>query len=179
MTLGITMTAQETLAEIVRHSQTLLSRFLAGFDDLNYTRQTEHLPNHVAWCLGHCAHTMNRAAGLIDGRSLPERDFGTEPGCVAAGKLYTEAIARESQPVAASDRYPSLARCTEIFAAACERLADAIAGVSDAKLDGLVDWGTTKLPLRMLVWRVAFHNGMHAGQIVDLRRALGLGRAVG
>lgn len=45
-------------------------------------------------------------------------------------------------------------------------------------LDGFgehtVTWGRGETTARDLLVRMVFHNGMHTGQIVDLRRALGM-----
>jgi hypothetical protein len=45
-------------------------------------------------------------------------------------------------------------------------------------LDQAVSWHGGEITLRSLVIRVAFHNGAHAGQLTDLRRALGLERVI-
>ena len=37
-----------------------------------------------------------------------------------------------------------------------------------------VAWGGQKVTRARLICRVVFHNGTHAGQILDLRRALGM-----
>ena len=49
---------------------------------------------------------------------------------------------------------------------------------SDAKLDEMVPFHGNELPLYTLIMRVCFHNGAHAGQIIDLRRALSMQRII-
>jgi hypothetical protein len=173
------VTVQDLLADSIRSSRDLLGRFLDGFNDDNRTRQADTLPGHVAWVLGHCALTMHRVAEECDGRALPESDFTTGDGrSGGADRFDTESICFDSTPVDEPDRYPSMARCRTIFDAACERLASTVRDASDEALEKMVPWASGEIPFRTLVLRIAFHNGVHAGQIIDLRRALGLDRVI-
>jgi hypothetical protein len=172
------MNRQDTIAEAVLSTRHGVTRFLAGFDDSNHTRQAPSLPNHVAWNLGHLALTMHRAAGLIrPGDTLPKSDFvegGTPSGGGDARRFATESVAFGSKPVNDPAQYPGLARCVEIYNGACAAVAAAVRGVPDATLDEVVPWGGGQgLPRWLLALRMMTHNGMHAGQIADLRRALG------
>ncbi|MBU0637441.1 MAG: DinB family protein [Planctomycetes bacterium] len=173
------MTFQETLAAGVLASKQLLTRFLAGFNENNRVQQAEHLPNHVTWCLGHLALYLNRVASRIDGATMPERDFVTGGGHVGSAERFdTESVCFTSQPTSDPARYPSLARAIEVYESACERLAAAVRGATVGTLECTIDWIGGEITLWVLVQRVTFHNGVHAGQITDLRRALGLGRVL-
>ncbi|MBL8763887.1 MAG: DinB family protein [Phycisphaerae bacterium] len=174
------MNRQEVLARSVRESVTLTSRYLAGFDDTNVTRQATNLPNHVAWSLGHLAVTMHRAAERIDGRPIPPDQFiAGDPAAPDRGargdraRFHTDSVGFGSLPTDDPSRYPSLARSVEIFTLAAERLAAAVRAANDADLDVTTPWGQGETPKWALVMRMVFHNGDHAGQIADLRRALG------
>lgn len=164
------------LAEIIITNKALVARYLQGFNEVTHVRQTPDLPNHVAWNLGHLALTMHRVAEKIDGKPVPTKDFIKGDGFSGSrdkGIFDTEAVGYGSKPEDRHDRYPSLVRCTEIFNAACDRLAEAARNCPDAKLDEQHPWGTgMTLPLWALVARMCFHNGFHTGQIADLRRAL-------
>lgn len=164
----------ETLAHAVDLSKPLLTRYLAGFDDGTCTRQAPHLPNHAAWTLGHCALYMHRLAERIDGGGLPEPDFspGVDP---ARARFGTEEVAMGSRPVDDPARYPSFARCVEVYERACDRLAGAVRGTTPEGLAMPMAWGASgaSFPVGTLVLRVVFHNGSHTGQLADLRRALG------
>lgn len=173
------MTRGEMLARTVCDSGELLRRYLAGFDDSNCTTQAPGLPNHVAWCLGHCALTMHRAAERLDGQALPEADFIERADRGDARRFGTESVSFDSQPTDDPQRYPGLARSTAIFNAACERLAHAARTIEDSRLDQTARWGRAETPLCSLISRMVFHNGTHCGQIVDLRRALRLGSILG
>lgn len=168
-------TRQTTLAEAVIACKALTGRYLAGFEDAGHTAQASALPNHVGWCLGHCALTMNRVAEMIDGRGLPADDFIRGQSHGNQDRFGTESVSYGSSPVDDAAVYPTLQRCVDIFNRACDRLAEAAQAADDATLDKTVTWADSEMPLRRLVLRMVFHNGTHAGQIVDLRRALGIG----
>jgi hypothetical protein len=163
-----------TLAEGLELSGQLLGRYLVGFSDANHTSQAPGLPNHVAWSLGHLAMTMHRVAERLDGGPMPESDFITSAKGDAS-KYGTETVAFGSQPTADPSLYPPYARCLEIFNSAVTRLSVAARASDAAKLAAPTPWSNGTTTLGALVARMAFHNGMHCGQIADLRRALKLG----
>ncbi len=173
------MSDPATLAASVRASGPLIRRFLEGFDDDNRTGQAPGLPNHLSWTLGHMALTMHRAADFVVGFSepqkLPTSDWIHGDGTAGDPSRYdTESVAFGSTPITDKAKYPRLARATEIFDAALERLARECEQATPAALEREVKWGKSTLTAGALVHRVVFHNGTHAGQIIDLRRALGL-----
>jgi len=163
-------TAQSAIADSVQACKPLALRYLAGFTDDNRTRQAPGLPNPVAWSLGHCALTLHRTAEKIDGQPLPPAHFAA-----AADKTRysTESVAFGSMPADNPALYPTMARCIEIYEAACDRVAAAVRAAPDSKLAQTTKWGTGETTLGALASRMVFHNGTHIGQIADLRRALG------
>jgi hypothetical protein len=169
------MNRGEILARGVADSRALLARYLGGFDDSNHTAQAPSLPNHVAWCLGHCALTMHRAAERLDGQPLPESQFILRSDRGDGDRYGAESVSFASQPVGDRAFYPGLTCCMAIFDAACDRLANAAFSAPDAKLDERTKWGAGETTLESLVMRMIFHNGTHCGQITDLRRALKIG----
>lgn len=174
------MTRQQTLAETVRQSRALLARYFKGFNDTNHTMQAPHLPNHLAWTLGHLALVMHNAARHFDGKDLPETDFIQGVHQTSDGRRYVSSmLGMKSQPIADAAKYPSCARCIEIFDHAIDRLAGSVESADDAKLDSVVPYGQMQISLWTAITRNVFHNGTHCGQIVDLRRALGLGNVIG
>lgn len=169
------MNRGEILARAIVDCQSLFARYINGFDESNYTRQAPDLPNHLAWCLGHCALTMHRAAEMLDGHPLPPAQFLLKGMHNDAQHFATESVSFASQPTNEPAVYPTLSACIAIFDEACARLVAAARGASDSKLDERVKWGSTDVSLESLLLRMVFHNGTHCGQIIDLRRALGLG----
>jgi hypothetical protein len=170
------MTENETLANAIAHSRDLLKRYLRGFGDNNCVTQAPSLPNHVAWTLGHLSLTLHRAAEKFDGRPLPASDFVTGDGTAGDANHYdTESVSFASKPLADGARYPGFARCVAIFDAAIDRMAAAVRGADEAKLNTVLKWGQSETTLREVACRMVFHNGTHTGQLADLRRALGMG----
>ncbi|MBL1216336.1 MAG: hypothetical protein D8M59_02455 [Planctomycetes bacterium] len=167
---------QETLARAVESSQPLLTRYLAGFNDDNRTRQAPGLPNHAGWTLGHCALTMYRLAeNHLHGHPLPDCDFITGDGTAGdAGRFDTESVCYGSTPVDRPEMYPTMERGRAVFDGACAALAAAVRAADDATLAAEMEWHGTSYPTWSLVLRVCFHNGTHAGQLTDLRRGLGM-----
>jgi hypothetical protein len=173
------MTRPQLLAEAVRHSRVMIARFFPGFDDTNHTRQAPGLPNHFAWTLGHLAFYLHRTAERFDGKPLPDDSF--LPGTVRGDRhrFGVEGISFNSTPTDDPASFPPAARCVAVFDAAIERLAVALESADDAKFDQLAPWGSNQLPLWKIIIGMINHNGVHCGQLIDLRRALGMGRILG
>lgn len=185
----MSMTRRDTIAEAILASRALFSRYLVGFDDSNHTRQAPNLPNHVAWCLGHCALTLYRGLERINEQPPPDRDFyvpqvdAARPvsaraaplsGRSAPSRFDAETIAFQSVPVDNPMVYPRFQRCVEIFTLACEQYSGVVRSLPESRLDDMIRWGQIDIPIWASGLRLAFHNGTHCGQIADLRRALGM-----
>lgn len=155
------MSGATELAEAIGSTRELLVRYLQGFDDANATAQAPGLPNHAAWTLGHLALTMHRAAERI---AAVERPLAWDPEPYAFG----------STPTAAREDYPPLMRLLDNFHRAFDLLVESIRAAGDEGLGRTIRWGSGPITARTLALRMAFHNGTHCGQLVDLRRALGL-----
>lgn len=173
------MTRQQTLADGIRASFELTTRFLTGIAEENRTTQAPNLPNHAAWTLGHLALYLHRVAERLDSKPLPGSDFTTGDGSAGTQDRFdTESICFGSTPVDNPKIYPTLARAIQIFESACNHLAAAASEAGDAKLDEAIKWGPTEVTHALLVQRMIFHNGLHTGQLVDLRRALSLSSVI-
>lgn len=157
---------RERAVAFLRFTHKMLTDFTMGFEDAQLTAQFPGCANHVLWTLGHIAHTNDWIATLLDGRP---------PGVPGD---YERLFSYKSTPTGDAAAYPGIAevrgQCEQAFdrlVAAAEALSDAQAAtpaigetggfVSD-KLDG--------------IYKAAWHEGWHLGQIADLRRALGLPR---
>lgn len=162
---------------LVRYSGPVLTRFVADFDDATHTRQAPGLPNHVAWVLGHTAYTMHRLADQFGDAGLPASDFTDGPA--ETGRYHRESVRLGSVPVDDPAAYPTLDRCTAIFDAALQRMAQTVESAAEKTFERSVAWGDSQRTLGELVMRVSLHNATHAGQLCDLRRALGMERVFG
>lgn len=167
----------KVIASALRNSHVLVARFFVGFTDANYQTTTQHLPNHLAWTLGHLSLVLYRCAGKLDGLPLPASEFDLGTGSPTT--IGLEAVAVGSNPLLDKATFPPLARCLEIFAGAIEHIARAYEAASDEKLDELTAWGNAQITFEQLALRMVFHNGMHCGQIVDLRRSLNMDYVLG
>lgn len=165
------------LAQGIVSSRDLLERFIVGFDDSNRTRQAPNLPNHFAWTLGHLAITQNRMAERIDKKPIPADQF-IEGSRGDATCFAIESVAFGSEPVDDPAAYPTCDRCIAIWRASIDRIASAYEHADDATLDTMTPWGKNSIPIWAMAQRMAFHNGTHAGQLIDLRRALGFPRVL-
>lgn len=171
----------EVLAAIVESNKELITRFFPGFDDVSALRQMPTLPNHVIWQCGHIALTMHRIAERLDGLPLPSDAFVTGDGRAGSrdrGVYDTESVSVGSTPVGDPAIYPRFERAVEIVRGACDRLAAACRNATEAALEAPQQWGAASLPLWLLVARAVFHNGMHTGQVTDLRRAMSMDKII-
>jgi len=169
------MKLQDALAESVLVGRSLIGRFYKGFDDTNHTKQAINLPNHFAWTLGHLSWVIQRNANHFDGQGLLDSDFGTDD---PPRKYNPDAVAPGSVPVADASKYPACARCVEIFDRSIDRLAAVAKAAGDDTLQKRVPWVGGEMPLYLVPLRLNFHNGLHAGQLADLRRALQMGYVI-
>lgn len=170
----------ETLAQTVEYSRPILTRYLAGFTEETRAAQAPGLPNHVIWTLGHLSLYMHRAANRMagcDDKPVPDTDFFTGDGTGGEHTRFdTESICFGSQPTSNKTVYPTLERGHQVFEAGIAHLAQTIREVDDAGMCTPTAWGRGRKPMLVadLVRHMVFHNATHTGQIVDLRRALGL-----
>ena len=172
------MEGVESLALAIESTEGLLLRFLDDVPDDMRVAQAAGLPNHFIWTLGHCAMTMHKLASKIDGGALPEDDFSDGAGSDPA-RFDAQAVCKGSSPAADAGHYPSMERGRAIYSNACRRLASTVRAIDPGELNSTRDWNGTSIPVIDLVLRVCFHNGVHAGQVLDLRRALGMPRIIG
>ena len=174
------MEGVEALAIAIESTEGLLLRFLEDVEDDARTAQAAGLPNHFIWTLGHCAMTMHKLASKIDGQLPPDSDFIQGAGTGGDPERFdTQAVCKGSSPAPEASLYPNMERGRAIYSKACHRLAGAVRGLDPGALKATRDWNGTPIPLLDLVLRVSFHNGVHAGQVLDLRRALNMPRIIG
>ncbi|MAT81403.1 MAG: hypothetical protein CMJ29_07125 [Phycisphaerae bacterium] len=168
-----------TLAQTVRYTEGLFTRFLEGFDEASRARQAPDLPNHPIWLLGHCGFSMNRVAAEFDGAPIAGDYYIEGDGSSGTPALFDiTSIRIRSIPHDDPNLYPSLETGRACFHDAIERLANAAANSTRDWLQQEIDMHGTLLTRGDQVIRLCFHNGYHAGQLGDLRRAIGLPRVI-
>lgn len=172
------------LAAMLRSTEPLMMRYLEGFTDATRCSQAHGMKNHLAWIIGHCALTMHRVAERVEGFDTPQRLLTSDwvHGDGTAGdpsRFDTESVRYGSEPSTDPKRYPRMDRCVEILQVAFGHLAVTLEAAKPEALDRKTRWGGGEVRVRDLVPRMIFHNGTHTGQIIDLRRALGMPKTVG
>lgn len=169
------MRAQDYLADTILGSRDNFFRYMVGFEEADRVRTAPGLPNHAAWCMGHCALVMHRIAEKLGAGGPPDSDFVVGADRGDSTRYGTEAVAFGSLPSSETGAFPTLVRCREIFSGAAEHLAGAIRTLSEEQLNETVQFFPKyAAPAWQIVARMAFHNGFHAGQVADLRRAMGM-----
>lgn len=161
-----------SLADVLAGAVPLTLRYVAGFDDVTALQQFSGRPNHVIWTLGHCGWTAARVASHLSSKPVSAAWYSQEPGCNAAFQIAS--ICRGSTPSVLPGTYPTLERALEIFRTAHGLLASVVLSLDDERFCVETEWHDGPIRLDALLSRVAFHTACHAGQIIDLRRAIGL-----
>lgn len=173
------MTDAPTLARAFRDAVPLFTRFLAGFNDDNRAAQSPENPNHAAWTMGHLALYLHRGADAFHPLPLPPGDFIENAHAGDHARFATESVCFGSQPTPDPALYPTWDRCLEIFHDAADRFADTLERATPDQLAAEVQWGASRTTGAALATRHIVHVATHAGQIIDLRRALAFPRVVG
>lgn len=153
------------LANLLEHARGATLGFLEEIPQTKYCWQPYRGANHVMWVLGHLAVTDRFAVEQL-GRTGPDVPEG-----------YQTLFGRGSTPVEDISVYPSIPLVFAVLEKQRESLLASISAMSDADLarplsedirwyavDGLA-----------LLFKLCWHEGMHAGQITAVRKSLGLG----
>ena len=135
-----------------------------GVPESASTFQTSPADNHVLWNIGHLATSYAWFTSLIDGRAVE----------VPAG--YMQLFGYQSKPNPDRSVYPPLDEVRRAYSAAFKQLAGAVASQSEAELamPTASDSGGFAKDRLDAIYKAAWHDGWHGGQISTIRRALAL-----
>lgn len=163
-----------TVAHQIRYSEGVLLRAASWVRESERCAQAPGLPNHPVWTMGHCALTLirgaDRAQGYTSDMPLENSRWGT--GEADPSRFNIESVGYGSIPVSDGSKYPRWAIAKEIFSAAVARAAEVASGLTADQLEREVSWGSGVITAGDLLVRIGIHNGVHAGQLLDLKRAL-------
>jgi hypothetical protein len=154
-----------TTAHIYKRNETMLAKALEGFAGEQWLCRPQDSSNSDLWILGHITWARSRALKLLG------------VSWTAPWLVYFE---RGSKPEDAS-HYPS---CDEVLAAWKELCAALEPALETASREAMAAPAQTPSPsfdgtVGGLVSFLAMHESLHLGQIVYLRRLLGIDRIAG
>lgn len=125
--------------------------------------------NHPKWVLGHLAWTDNYFLGK----------FAKQPSRLPDG--WEDKFQMGSKPNPNAADYPPLGELQDVLAASREALIAWFAGLDEKQAAAELgdDFKTFAPTLGHLASSLAWHEGLHAGQISAVRRYLGFGPKMG
>jgi len=157
------MTLKERAQGFMDLSREWTLKYLQGIPADKYTYQPWPGANHVLWTLGHLAETDRYITHVL--RGAPEE--------YTPGK-YGDLFGMASTPLDDPTKYPTPAEIKDYLARCREELRAALEGRSEADLFKPAPEGFFAPDLIGAMFTVPWHEGMHAGQITAIRKALGL-----
>ena len=157
------MTLKERAKGLLNLSREWTLKYLEGIPEDKYTHQPWPGANHVLWTLGHLAETDAYVSHFL--RGTPEE---YKPG------KYAELFGMGSTPVDDPTKYPPSAEIRDHLTRCREELLATVEGMSEADLLKPAPEDFFAPDLIGTMFTVPWHEAMHAGQIVALRKALGL-----
>lgn len=150
--------------ELFRWCHAMTGQLAAGFGEHQMLSQPSPSDNHLLWQIGHMATGYSWFASMLDGKP------------VTLGEMYDKLFGSGSRPTSDASMYPAHAEIRRIHDEQCERFIRAASKLSDA--EGLkptvTDSGGFAKNKLDVIYKCAWHEGWHQGQISSLRRALGL-----
>lgn len=147
---------------LMKFGRQTFSKYSAGFSSEQMTAQPAGHVNHLLWTFGHLAATAGWALSVITG----------EKGAVP--EAYDKLFGMGSVPVADAGAYPSFDEVKGYFDSSFDKLVGAVSKMTDAQLSEAVDTGGFASDKADLAAKIGWHEGWHVGQVVALRRALGI-----
>jgi hypothetical protein len=129
----------------------------------DWTHQIAPGTNHALWFAGHMATADNFFVGMID--PSKKRDLDD----------WDKHFGMGSKPTSDPDIYPPVAEILDVMRERRTVLLEILGKMSDADLDKSTPPGTPEFcPDYSSIFEMAtWHEGLHAGQISMVRRALG------
>lgn len=125
--------------------------------------------NHVLWVLGHNAVTDDYFRKTFAG------------GDAIVDESWSGLFGMGSEPVDDPSKYPSADELKSAMEATRAKLIDAFAEMDEQKLLSALpeDWSSFAPTHATLMGAIAWHEGLHAGQLSAIRRALNIAPSMG
>ncbi len=150
--------------ELLNWSHAMTTALLADWPHDRLTHQNSPLDNHALWTLGHLSTTYSWLASLLDGHMTP------------LPESYNTLFGMGSKPQSDPSVYPPMGEVRHHFDATYARLVELASKIRPADADKPTvgnSHGFAKSRADVL-FKAAWHEGWHSGQLSTLRRGLGL-----
>lgn len=158
------MNAKEHAVTVLNFARDQTNQLLEDIPQDKFLHQPVEGGNHALWVVGHLAVSDDFLAGLYDGGApkLPE--------------AYDKLFGMGSKPTNDAAAYPPLAEVRQHLAATRKRVLAAVQAADDATLnsplpDEIEGFASDRLAA---LFNIAWHEGLHTGQIAVIRRSLGI-----
>lgn len=156
------MSPREHAVQLLEFSRWYTNNLLKGIPEDRYTHQVGPTANHIVWVMGHLAATDAWVASEV----------GAEK--VRVPEAITKAFGGGSKPLATGN--PPAADVKHAFESARAALLDWFKTAPDSALTADLKertGGFTSDPIDAM-FKIAWHEGFHSGQIAEVRKSLGL-----
>jgi uncharacterized damage-inducible protein DinB len=158
------MSLADRLTRQLKQSREFCEKLFDAFKSpKDWTHQIAPGTNHALWFAGHMASADNFFIGMIDPNKKRDLDDW--------GKLF----GMGSKPTSDPDDYPPVAEVLDVMRERRAALLEILGVMADVDLlkPTSADMAAFCPDFASIFEMVAWHEGMHAGQITMVRRALG------
>ncbi|MCZ6834319.1 MAG: DinB family protein [Planctomycetota bacterium] len=169
MTTATSVSATEPGISAMRFARSATLKFLEGLTDEQLMHRPTPEANHATWILGHLAYVDDSIYTKVSGHDsvIPSNykalfDSGTTPSDNASDYPSKDEL------------LTNLEKAHTAFIGWFESLSDE--QMASAPPEGLEIFGAN---FACVVATLAWHEGVHNGQLIEIRRTLGLPRAFG
>lgn len=158
------MNAKEHAIAVLNFARGQTDQLLEDIPEDQFLHQPVEGGNHALWVMGHLAVSDEFLAGLYDG------------GAARLPETYDKLFGMGSKPTNDAAAYPPVAEVRQHLAATRRRVLAAVQAANDATLnsplpDDIEGFASDRLAA---LFNIAWHEGLHAGQITTVRKSLGI-----
>lgn len=163
------MTPKQHANAVLKFTRKVSTDLLKDYPEAKFTWQTSPVDNHPMWVLGHLAMTDAWIAGQVGatGATIPEG--------------WDKIFGSGTKPVNDPGKYPAIAEVKKVFDANRAAVLNWLEGAPDKDLSlplAEKTHGFTTDPVDAM-FKLAWHEAWHFGQVATLRKAQGLPPVMG
>ncbi len=153
--------------ETLKFAHDYLEKGLKGFDDTNATKAGHGAGNHALWTVGHLATTYAWLATLLDTKAN-----------AGVPDSYNGLFGMDSKPSPDKSKYPAFAEVKKAYDKAWTTYFSLVGKLADKDLAAPCvseahGFASSRIDT---AYKCAWHDGFHAGQVAEARRALGMNK---